>query len=66
MYADLSHQGSPHCETITIIPAVGEPFPALFPPTSVVFDVSNVGLDFSATKIGDVNNLAVNIHFLWD
>lgn len=60
------HQGLLYRETITIITAVDKPFSALFPPTIEVFDVSNAHLGFLATKIDNVNNMAVNIHFLWD
>lgn len=51
---------------LAIITAVDKPFSALFLPTIEVFDASNVRLGFLATKISNVNNMAVNIHFLWD
>lgn len=49
-----------------IIAAVDKSFFALFPPKIEVFDVSNVRLGVLATQICNVNNIAVNIHFLWD
>jgi len=46
--------------------AVDKPFSALSPRRTEVFDASNVHLGLLATKICNVNNIAVNIHFLWD
>lgn len=43
-----------------------KPFPALLAPTTEGFDVSNLHLGFLAAEICNVNNMAVNIHFLWD
>lgn len=49
-----------------IITVVHKPFFALFPPKIEVFDASNVRLGVLATQICNINNMAVNIHFLWD